>query len=222
LFGTAIHVLAAVTRLGSKPGSTPRRRVTVATSRPAPVTRTSDNAISATTSAVLRRRWRRPAVMPRPPSAMAATGRVRLACSAGAMPQARVVATATAAANSHAVQPIPISLARGRSAGIDAMSSDCVHIAARTPAEPPMATRTRFSVSSCRINRPRPAPSASRIEISRWRVDARASSRFATFAQPMSRMSATAAENANKRGCTFPTTIDCSGSTRIDQRASDG
>ena len=48
------------------------------------------------------------------------------------------------------------------------------------------------SVSSCRTIRHRPAPSAARIEISRCRTDARASSRFATLAHAISSTSVTA------------------------------
>ena len=48
------------------------------------------------------------------------------------------------------------------------------------------------SVSSCRTIRNRPAPSAERIEISRCRTEARASSRLATFEQAMSSTSVTA------------------------------
>ena len=51
---------------------------------------------------------------------------------------------------------------------------------------------TSASVSNCRTSRPRPAPSADRKDISRARDVARASSRFATFAQAMSRTSVTA------------------------------
>ena len=43
--------------------------------------------------------------------------------------------------------------------------------------------------------RPRPAPSASRTAISRWRFVARASMRFATFAHAMSSTNATAREH---------------------------
>ena len=48
------------------------------------------------------------------------------------------------------------------------------------------------SVSSCRTMRQRPAPSAARMEISRWRTEARASSRFATLEQAISSTSVTA------------------------------
>ena len=49
------------------------------------------------------------------------------------------------------------------------------------PAAPPHNASIRLSVSICRINRPRAAPSADRITISRSRTVARTNSRFATF-----------------------------------------
>ena len=48
------------------------------------------------------------------------------------------------------------------------------------------------SVSSCRTMRQRPAPSAARTAISRWRAVARASSRLATFEQAISSTSVAA------------------------------
>ena len=57
--------------------------------------------------------------------------------------------------------------------------------ASTTPAEAPSAESTTLSVSSWRTSRPRPAPSARRIAISRWRAAVRTSSRPATLAQAM-------------------------------------
>jgi len=48
--------------------------------------------------------------------------------------------------------------------------------------------------------RPRPAPIAARIAISRWRSAARASSRLATFAQAMSSTSPTAPSRMRRVG----------------------
>ena len=53
---------------------------------------------------------------------------------------------------------------------------------------PPMAASTTLSVSNCEIRRARLTPSASRTPISRRRCRARESRRFATFAQPITRM----------------------------------
>ena len=50
-----------------------------------------------------------------------------------------------------------------------------------------MSDSNTLSVSSCRTNWPRVAPSDNRTAISRWRMNPRAISRFATFAQAMSK-----------------------------------
>ena len=55
--------------------------------------------------------------------------------------------------------------------------------------------RITLSVIALRTSRPRPAPSAVSTANSRWRVSARASSRFATLAQAMSSTNPTAACN---------------------------
>ena len=53
--------------------------------------------------------------------------------------------------------------------------------------------------------RMRPAPSAERIANSRFRPVARTRSRFATFAQAMSRTRPTATANISSDDCTLPT-----------------
>ncbi len=57
--------------------------------------------------------------------------------------------------------------------------------------------------------RPRPAPIAARIAISRRRPEARASSRFATFAQAISRTSATALSRTQSVERTSLTSSSC-------------
>jgi hypothetical protein len=74
----------------------------------------------------------------------------------------------------------------GSSSGIDATVASIHHTAISTPSAPPMSASTTLSASICRTRRQRPAPSAMRTAISRWRAVARASSRLATFAQAMS------------------------------------
>ncbi len=54
---------------------------------------------------------------------------------------------------------------------------------------------TRLSVSVCRISRPRPAPIAARTASSRRLAAARASKRFATFAQTSRSRASTAPNN---------------------------
>ena len=60
------------------------------------------------------------------------------------------------------------------------------------------SARRRLSVSSCRMMRRRDAPSDSRMPISRWRETPRASSRLATLAQPMARISPKAKNRGEK------------------------
>ena len=60
------------------------------------------------------------------------------------------------------------------------------------------SARRRLSVSSCRMMRRRDAPSDSRMPISRWRETPRASSRLATLAQPIARISPKAKNSGEK------------------------
>ncbi len=62
--------------------------------------------------------------------------------------------------------------------------------------------------------RPRPAPSARRTAISRWRFVARASMRFATFAHAMSSTNATAASMISIIGRTSRATFSRNGSSQ--------
>ncbi len=55
------------------------------------------------------------------------------------------------------------------------------------PSAAPATANSRLSASNCRIKRPREAPSDSRTPISRSRALARASIRFARFAQAISK-----------------------------------
>ena len=66
------------------------------------------------------------------------------------------------------------------------MSATTPSRASQAPASPATTASTRLSVSSCRINRHRPAPTAARTTISRARTDDRASSRLATLAHAIS------------------------------------
>ena len=59
------------------------------------------------------------------------------------------------------------------------------------PAIPPRIPRSALSVKSCRIIRPRLAPSANRTEISFFRACARINIKFATFAHAMTSTSPT-------------------------------
>ncbi len=73
-----------------------------------------------------------------------------------------------------------------RNGGRNDQSSDCAQYASRSPAAPPIIASSVPSVRSCRIRRPRLAPSDRRTAISFWRTAARASRRFATLAHAIS------------------------------------
>ena len=66
------------------------------------------------------------------------------------------------------------------------------HHVSGTATRPPISARSTASVINCRTIRPRPAPIAVRIAISRDRPAARVSSRLATLAQAMSSTNVTA------------------------------
>jgi hypothetical protein len=69
--------------------------------------------------------------------------------------------------------------------------ADVSHQASTVPATAPISDSTTASVTSWRTSRPRLAPSASLIPISFCRLEARASSMLATFAQAISSTSPT-------------------------------
>jgi hypothetical protein len=75
----------------------------------------------------------------------------------------------------------------------------------RKPAIPPTLASTTLSTISSRAMRGRLAPRAARTAISLRRSTARASSRFATFAQAISRTTATAPVSITMAGRTFCT-----------------
>jgi len=72
-----------------------------------------------------------------------------------------------------------------------ASNARLAHTAKTNPDAAPTSATKRLSVKSWRTMRPRLAPIASRIPISCCRAVPRASSRFAMFAQQMSRITAT-------------------------------
>ena len=82
-----------------------------------------------------------------------------------------------------------------------------VHAAAvrRYPPNPPETASRQLSVKSCRTIRARPAPSASRTDISRRRAKPRASIRLATFAHPISRNTRAAARSSHRPPAAAPT-----------------
>ena len=76
---------------------------------------------------------------------------------------------------------------------------------------PPIAAINALLVSNWRINARRVAPSAIRVAISRWRPEARASSRFATLAQAISNTRPTAPARISSTGRTSPIAVSASG-----------
>ena len=81
--------------------------------------------------------------------------------------------------------------ARGSTPAAQARSAITPSHATSTPTVPASSDTTRFSVSACRTRRVRLAPSAVRSENSLLRTVTRASVRFATFAQAISRTNPT-------------------------------
>jgi hypothetical protein len=86
----------------------------------------------------------------------------------------------------------PFSPTRGRLAVLTASSAFMPTTPRTSPQAPPMADSSTLSVSSWTMMRPRPAPMAERMAISRRRPVARTSSRLATLAQAISRTRPTA------------------------------
>ena len=182
-----------------------------------PIRRTSASATSATTSTDRTLFCLKP-VPDRPPLSLSAMFRsVRDPCSAGIRPNRRPVASETTTVNASTRQSTPTSDPFSPRRGIPAVLMDN---RARIPATPstmpsaPPATDSRtLSVSSCLMIRPRPAPIAERIAISRRRAVARTSSRFATLAQAMSRTKTTATLMTSRIGRTLLTNASRNGAT---------
>ena len=81
------------------------------------------------------------------------------------------------------------------------------------PSAAPAKESSTLSVSSCRTMRPRLAPIAARMAISRRRPMARANSRLATLAQAISRTKLTAPASTSRDERTLPTMASRMGST---------
>ena len=128
------------------------------------------------------------------------------------MPVAIDSAIVNARTRQSTVTTEPFSPTRGRPAVFTASSARIPAVPRSRPSAPPTNDSMRLSVSSCRMMRPRPAPMAARTAISRLRVVARASSRFATFAHAMSSTKLTAPSSSQSVGRTFATSASRSGS----------
>ena len=101
---------------------------------------------------------------------------------------------------------MPICATRGTPSGMDVRRTLIAHHASSTASTVPIVDSSTLSTISCRMSRQRPAPSAARIPTSRSRVVARASSRFATFAQAISRTMPTAPSSMSIHDLVFAPT----------------
>ena len=106
-----------------------------------------------------------------------------------------------------------IAPTRGSPGGLRATSARTPASATIIPTAPPISASSRLSVSTCRVSRPCPAPSAARIANSPRRCAPRASSRLVTFTHAMARTSVTAPSSARSAGLTARVTSCCSALT---------
>ena len=113
-------------------------------------------------------------------------------------------------ANANTAAFTSIALARDRPGGAMAISQRRPAPAIAMPRMPPMMASRTLSVISWRTSRLGAAPSAARIAISVRRAAPRASSRFVTLTQAMTRTSVTAASTATSAGRTPAVTSSCS------------
>ena len=166
------------------PRSSDRTFHRLRTNSPAPTSRTTESAACATVSTS-----RNPARCEPPsrtPDLRSAVTSGRLACSAGASPTIRPVASATIA-DSARTCPSTGDDVHSTSGKRTPRTSWPVPYATTRPASPPAAASRTLSVSSRRMRRPRAAPSVRRTATSRRRRTDRASNRFTTLAQAISR-----------------------------------
>ncbi len=137
-----------------------------------------------------------PRAPPRAASLSGSTSEGREAVSAGRRPKMAPVAIESRKANP-STRPSTAMLPRSSSSvalmphaavrsGRMADRSSVAQRAKSTPRTPPATARSVLSVSSCLTSRPRPAPRATRIAISRSRPEARAMRRLATLTHAMS------------------------------------
>ena len=124
---------------------------------------------------------------------------------AGASPKRRPLNRETASANSIACHSSCISSARGKLPGQNSTNGRTPMAASKTPSAPPKSPNTLLSVRHWRTRRPRLAPSATRMAISRSRETARASNRLATFTHAISNAKLTAPINSHSVDLTSPT-----------------
>ena len=185
--------VATVRPPAAKPSCVPLSAANVRRNRPAPTTRTSDNAICATTRAPRTLRRRSPVTV-RDDSFIASPGATPVTESAGTIPAITAVTAARPAVKPRTRQ----SSDRSRNTDPRHVAScwtsrALLHFAKSTPRAAPAATMTAVSTASRRVTRHREAPRARRTLNSRRRASARASIRLARLAQAISSTTATVA-----------------------------
>ena len=205
------------TLCGSKPGATWCNAANVRISSPAPASSTMARAISLTTSRLRVLFCRVPEPPRAPVSFSVALRSAREAWIAGTSPNTMPVRKESSSVNPSTVQssvtPEPWIPILGMLPGFKASRARTPEAPMARPSTPPANESSTLSVRSWRTIRPRPAPIAARIAISRDRTPARASSRLATFAQAMSSTAVTAPSRIRSAGRTLRTMIRCIGST---------
>ena len=193
---------AVSTPCGSNPGSTRSRRYMLFMSRPAPASRTTASATSATTSALVSRR--RPGVAAGAVSLSDSRRSIADPCRAGAIPKRTPVRSETSSVNASTEPSTFTGRMRGSTSYPSALTASAAQYASARPARPPRTASSTLSVRSCRRMRPRLAPSAARMAISRRRAAARTRSKLARFAQAMRRVKATAPSRTAIAGRSSP------------------
>src|ERR1035441_3047650 len=159
--------------------------------RPAPINSSRDTVTWATTRDLRSRACPVPVTDPAWLLSVGATSGL-VAFNAGTSPNSSPVMSATAKLNSRmrpsgvAARPSGVAPC-GRKLSIAFTPA----YAMATPATPPVSASSTLSTSSWRTICPRPAPSARRTAISRWRPAARTSRRLATLPHAISNTSAT-------------------------------
>ena len=150
-----------------------------------------------------------------------ASRRARLAPgSAGARPNNIPTRSEETSVNSNTGPLSCTSASRGMAVVAVARSARMPHTAMAKPTPPPISESKALSVSNWRISRTRPAPRAVRRAISRCRATPRASIKFATFAQAMSKTKVTAPKMIKIGSRASPATSCCNGTSRNRQSAS--
>ena len=198
---------------GLKPGFTCCKRAKLFIRSAAPLRRTSASAISAMTKPLRKRLRPVPCVELRPPSLSASVSSGRALARPGTRPKMIPVPTAIASVTPNTPRSTFTSRKRGTVCAPIIFNNSTPHNARRTPATPPISASNTLSVRTCLSNRSGPAPSATRMAISRSRAAARASNIVVRFAQAISRTRKTAQSKMSSAGRIPPTAKSCNGNT---------